>query len=127
MSTTVSDGTGPILMDNVGCYGWESQLIDCSHKGDTSEDTNDRDVAIHCIPGEPILTFHAPLVAKSVASRHYFFIPWCVYITPPIGLSYDKVRTYVVMYCTYSVNVSIASQQHRNVHLAVGSVSLHML
>ena len=52
MSTTVSGGNGPILMDNVGCYGWETQLIDCSHNRDTSEDTHDRDIAVHCIPGE---------------------------------------------------------------------------
>ena len=39
-------------MDNVGCYGGETRLIDCSHSRDTSEDKHDRDVAVRCLPGE---------------------------------------------------------------------------
>ena len=62
MFTTVSDGTGPILMDNVGCYGWETRLIDCSHNRDTSEDTHERDIAVHCIPGEPVCSHAAAVV-----------------------------------------------------------------
>ena len=52
MSTVVIGGAGQILMDNVGCYGWETRLIDCSHSRDTSEDTHDGDVAVQCVPGE---------------------------------------------------------------------------
>ena len=70
MFTTVSDGTGPILMDNVGCYGWETRLIDCSHNRDTSEDTHDRDIAVHCIPGESILCNHTTYIFSMGALYH---------------------------------------------------------
>ena len=42
---------GPWMMKNVGCYGWESHLLDCSYSSDT--DAEDCNVAgVHCVPGE---------------------------------------------------------------------------
>ena len=63
-STSSSEGTGPILMDNVGCFGWEARLIDCSHSRDTSEDTHDGDVAVQCLPGELSYCTHVTTVTS---------------------------------------------------------------
>ena len=38
----------PIHMDNVGCYGTEPKLINCSYHSDTSEDNHSEDVAVIC-------------------------------------------------------------------------------
>jgi len=41
----------PWMMKNVGCYGWESHLLDCSYSSDT--DAEDCNVAgVYCVPGE---------------------------------------------------------------------------
>ena len=35
-------------MDNVACYGSESQLLDCTHHTDTSEDVHSEDIWVNC-------------------------------------------------------------------------------
>ena len=42
------EGTGPILMDGVGCMGSESRLFDCPHDTDTAEDSHAEDAGVHC-------------------------------------------------------------------------------
>ncbi|XP_038067608.1 deleted in malignant brain tumors 1 protein-like isoform X3 [Patiria miniata] len=42
-------GSGPILLDNLGCYGDESTLADCSHTGWTAHDCSHlEDVGVIC-------------------------------------------------------------------------------
>ena len=35
-------------MDNVACYGFESQLLDCNYHADTSEDEHSEDIWVNC-------------------------------------------------------------------------------
>jgi len=42
-------GTGPLLFDEVECYGWKEELAHCSHRGvGVSDCTHAEDVAIYC-------------------------------------------------------------------------------
>lgn len=52
-------GTGIIHMDNVGCIGTESSLIDCPFSRDTSADTHGEDVGVICLVGEFMLSLVA--------------------------------------------------------------------
>ena len=42
------EGSGPIFMDDVGCRGSESRLIDCAHDKVTTEDSHAEDAGVHC-------------------------------------------------------------------------------
>ena len=42
-------GTGPILLDNVLCYGYESSLFSCSHSGMENHKCNhSKDASVQC-------------------------------------------------------------------------------
>ena len=47
-------GSGPIVMDNVGCEGSEAQLTDCPFDSDTSDCSHFEDAGVECAesPGE---------------------------------------------------------------------------
>ena len=46
-------GTGPIHLDNVFCTGRETQLQNCTHSQDASEDYHYKDASVRCFqPGE---------------------------------------------------------------------------
>ena len=46
----VVDGTGEIVLDNLGCTGTESRLIDCPHSGlGTSNCGHYKDAGVRCI------------------------------------------------------------------------------
>ena len=46
-------GTGPILMDNVLCFGDEDGLVNCLFDPHTADCDHGKDVGIQCyIPGE---------------------------------------------------------------------------
>ena len=47
-STTYSQGTGPIFLDNVNCDGTESRLADCTYDSHTADCTHSEDAGIHC-------------------------------------------------------------------------------
>jgi deleted-in-malignant-brain-tumors protein 1 len=42
-------GSGPVHLDNVFCYGGETNILQCSHSLNASEDTHNKDVGIECI------------------------------------------------------------------------------
>ena len=42
-------GTGPILMDDVGCTSSEERLIDCIYDSQTSDCHHGKDVGLRCI------------------------------------------------------------------------------
>ena len=41
-------GTGPILLDDVGCRGTESRLIDCTYDPNTIDCTHSDDAGVRC-------------------------------------------------------------------------------
>ena len=43
-------GTGPILLDNLGCSGSESRLVDCSYDSHTADCSHSEDAGIRCRP-----------------------------------------------------------------------------
>ncbi|XP_071492302.1 scavenger receptor cysteine-rich domain-containing protein DMBT1-like [Diadema antillarum] len=48
-SATYGEGSGSILLDNVGCYGWESNIANCSFIGWYSHNCgHDEDASVRC-------------------------------------------------------------------------------
>ena len=48
----VVDGSGQIVLDDVGCNGVESRLVDCSHRGlGNSNCAHSEDVGVSCLEG----------------------------------------------------------------------------
>ena len=43
-------GTVPILLDNVGCRGTESRLIDCAYSSHTLDCNHGEDAGVTCQP-----------------------------------------------------------------------------
>ncbi len=41
-------GTGPIYLDNVGCVGNETDILDCVFEGDTSDCGHSEDAGVEC-------------------------------------------------------------------------------
>lgn len=41
-------GTGPIYLDNVGCVGNETDILDCAFEGDTSDCSHTEDAGVEC-------------------------------------------------------------------------------
>ena len=47
----VTDGTGPIFLDNVQCLGTETRLVDCAHNPiGTHNCIHFEDVGVRCVP-----------------------------------------------------------------------------
>jgi hypothetical protein len=52
-NSNTDDGSGTVWLDNLGCSGSESSLVDCSHAGWGATDGHSEDVGVSC-------TFLAP-------------------------------------------------------------------
>lgn len=46
--------TTPILMDEVGCNGDESRLVDCRFSSDTEDRTHNQDAGVTCFPNQGV-------------------------------------------------------------------------
>ena len=45
-------GTGPILLDDVGCLGSENRLVDCPNRGvEVDNCGHHQDAGVLCLPG----------------------------------------------------------------------------
>ena len=62
-------GTGPILLDNVGCTGSENRLIECSHNGVGQHDcAHFEDASVQC-DGKKFNHFEKGLSEKVILNR----------------------------------------------------------
>ena len=50
ISAYFGQGTVPILLDNVGCRGTESRLIDCTYSSHTLDCNHREDAGVTCQP-----------------------------------------------------------------------------
>ena len=46
--STYSQGSGPIFLDNVGCNGGESRLVDCFFDNHTTDCSHVEDAGVKC-------------------------------------------------------------------------------
>ena len=60
--------SAPIFMDNVGCYGLETKLIDCSYHKNNDEDDHINDVWIKCDIATTALTSAVNSSEKSTST-----------------------------------------------------------
>ncbi len=52
-SSSFSEGTGPIILDNVMCTGVESRLVDCRHAGlEVNTCSHSQDAGVLCRSGK---------------------------------------------------------------------------
>ena len=58
-------GSGPILVDRVTCYGSESRLFSCSHSTPGNDDTHSEDAGVACLPCE-LVNYYNPLVVTPI-------------------------------------------------------------
>ena len=47
-SAHFGQGTGPILLDNLGCSGSESRLVECSYDSHTADCSHSEDAGVRC-------------------------------------------------------------------------------
>ncbi len=63
-------GTGPILLDNVGCLGTESRLVDCPNNGiGVHNCVHSEDASVRCLPGTTAARKKYNMLADTIASR----------------------------------------------------------
>ena len=43
-------GSGPILLDDVGCTGSEGRLLDCTYDSNTADCYHYEDASVRCVP-----------------------------------------------------------------------------
>lgn len=58
-------GTGPIYLDNVGCVGNETDILDCAFEGDTSDCSHTEDAGVECHGAKPLAPTLPPLAPPS--------------------------------------------------------------
>ena len=56
-------GTGKILMDNVGCVGTETRLWDCTTNGIGVHDcSHSEDASVQCVGGKELVEYMSPVM-----------------------------------------------------------------
>ena len=84
-------GSGPILVDDLDCYGSEYRLSDCQYHNNTDDDTHYEDWGVICYTGillhTSIHVLHTACVTTSIQTRTIiFFLLWglCVKLQLPL-------------------------------------------
>jgi preprotein translocase subunit SecF len=78
-----------IFMDNVGCYGSEDKLIDCTYQTDTTEDEHINDIWITCNANEQATqaTFDATEIVSSSESTSTTSVVALAVVVIVLGIS----------------------------------------